>query len=66
MTALLNTFTAGDRIRALTPLRMVGTVLHVYDSFGGWLEVQPDGLEHTTIPVYFNDPWQLELLTEVP
>lgn len=66
MTALLNTFTAGDRIRATRPIALVGTVLHVYESFGGWLEVQPDGLKHTTIPVYFNDPWQIEHIVEVP
>lgn len=60
-------FHVGDRVSARRlGTTILGEVIGVWESFGGWLEIQPDGLEHTTVPVYFNDPWTVEHVTEIP
>ena len=60
-------FHVGDTITATSPsVVIVGEVIGAHESFGGWLEIQPRGMKHTTIPCYFTDPWVFEHVTEVP
>lgn len=57
----------GQTVRATNgPTTIVGEILHVYDSFGGWLEVAPAHLTHTTVPVYFDDGWVINIIEEQP
>ena len=60
-------FHVGDTVTATSPaVTIIGEVIGEHDSFGGWLEIQPRGMKHTTIPCYFTDPWVFEHVTEVP
>lgn len=62
-----STFELGQTVRATNgPTTIVGSIENIYHSFGGWIEVQPVGLEHTHVPCYFDDPWLFEIITEQP
>lgn len=67
MTALLNTFTAGDRIRAWKGQTViVGEVVHYNHMFDPHVEIRPDGVgKFTTFPIWASDGWQIEHLAGI-